>query len=420
MQYARATLVGVLNSNASSDAEARQRVVRLYRPLLGFAFMIDICCAVTLMIFKCDDQEDDQDLGSVDEVTVWSCMRQEMKDGLSLPSLYKEYSGFGDLVWLSLIRSILTSVILYAGIRFGCNTENNEDRLDSDSDGDRVRGEDVGLNSSGQNSSGLTRRSQEDTCIILPRPLLNGESGSGNGAGTAATSSSLLEPLLNRDESQLTNEQDNRSHASSQNESQQSNSTPSWFHRLKPSPGACKNTTLVFLFLTSTFFQIYAGVKVSTYEYTDESRPTPLLPILMCLTILWINAQSYFFRVLLEEMTREEGLFLPEEIHRHPVFYEESRGVAMHWCDLCHQRIKPNSGGCYRCSLCDFDICMACSKRSDAATVGENVLRGDSGVRTEIALDNKGYFTRTLRVVKPELGLILVSLILLACTSVTR
>eukprot|EP01083_Nonionella_stella_P161308 528148_1 len=94
--------------------------------------------------------------------------------------------------------------------------------------------------------------------------------------------------------------------------------------------------------------------------------------------------------------------------------------MAFHWCDLCRQRIKPTDGGVYRCSLCDFDVCMKCSKRSDAATVGENVLRGDRGVRAETALTNGGYFTRSMTIAKKELPLLMVSFGLLALSSVSR
>ena len=140
----------------------------------------------------------------------------------------------------------------------------------------------------------------------------------------------------------------------------------------------------------------------------------------MCLTVLWINAQAYVFRTLLSELTREEGLFLPPAVHRHPMFYESRRGMAMHWCDLCRQRIKPEEGGCYRCSLCDFDVCLKCARREDAATVGENVLRGDRGVRVEQSLTTGDYLRRSVTVARSELPLLLLSFVLLAASSMSR
>jgi len=78
-------------------------------------------------------------------------------------------------------------------------------------------------------------------------------------------------------------------------------------------------------------------------------------------------------------------------------------------------------GWAYRCSLCDFDICIACSKRNDAATVGENVLRGDRGVRTEESLTTRQYVKRSIAVAgKSEWPWLLVSFALLALSSVSK
>ena len=198
-------------------------------------------------------------------------------------------------------------------------------------------------------------------------------------------------------------------------------------------PITIKNSTLILLFLTSTFFQVYAGIKVSTFNYPSKNDEhttrftniNPALPPLMCLTILWINIMSYIFRVLLEELTRQDALYLPPTVHRHPVFYEENRGINLHWCDICRRRIVASSLssdtiGCYRCSLCDFDICVSCAQREDAATVGENLLRGDRGVRSEQVLDNRSYFSRSWVFVKPQLCLLSMSLLLLTCSSLTK
>lgn len=82
-------------------------------------------------------------------------------------------------------------------------------------------------------------------------------------------------------------------------------------------PAAAKNASLIALFCACTVFQVYAGIKVSYYEphhrHQQESflLSLYLLAPLMCLTVLWINASAYFFRTLLWEMKREDGLFLP-------------------------------------------------------------------------------------------------------------
>jgi ATP-binding cassette subfamily B protein len=59
-------------------------------------------------------------------------------------------------------------------------------------------------------------------------------------------------------------------------------------------------------------------------------------------------------------------------------------------------------------------MCRTCAKRTDAATVSENMLRGDKGVREEAAVTNSSYFSRSLSLARPELPLLLLSFLLLA------
>ena len=77
-------------------------------------------------------------------------------------------------------------------------------------------------------------------------------------------------------------------------------------------PKAVKHLVLALIFSLSTSIQVYTGLKVSSFDFSSVS---PWYPPLMCLTVLWINAGVYLCRTLLEEMTRESGLFLPE-VHR--------------------------------------------------------------------------------------------------------
>ena len=74
------------------------------------------------------------------------------------------------------------------------------------------------------------------------------------------------------------------------------------------SPKVIKGLVLLCVFLSSTFFQLYAGLKVSDFNFDKHSNSS--LPPLMCMTVLWINLLTYLIRTLLEEMTRENGLFL--------------------------------------------------------------------------------------------------------------
>jgi len=255
--------------------------------------------------------------------------------------------------------------------------------------------------------------------IILPSPsaspvLFHDDDDEG---GDEPQLASLSAPLLERD-----HQQDDEIATSLENQSSPSHGKCCSGRRLTVSAAVVKNASLIVLFVTSAVYQIYAGLKVSTFP-SDQS--TTLLVTLMCLSVLWINVAAQLFRTILLELTRNDGMFLSPEIHRHPVFFEDSKGVALHWCDLCRQRIGPDTNGagrsgCYRCSLCDFDICLKCAERSDAATVGENMLRGDRGVRVEASMDNTSYFKRSLAVARSEVPLLMVSFSLLAVSSVSR
>ena len=119
-----------------------------------------------------------------------------------------------------------------------------------------------------------------------------------------------LTVLLNNDDN--TNAMDD----SFQNENQEATPDSSRHETKKYSCSflTVKSSVYIILFMTSTFYQVYAGLKVTQ----DQN---PYLPPLMCLTIRWINITSYFFGVIVEEITSEKGLFLAAEVHRHPVFY---------------------------------------------------------------------------------------------------
>jgi ABC-type bacteriocin/lantibiotic exporter with double-glycine peptidase domain len=131
--------------------------------------------------------------------------------------------------------------------------------------------------------------------------------------------------------------------------------------------------------------------------------------------VLYINISVYLCRTLLTELTRVSGLFLPQ-IHRHPVFRHTS--LAYHWCDLCAVRIDSKTPA-YRCTICDFDMCATCCSRNDAALVGENVMRGDKGVKLEKTISTSAYFRRSLTLCRSEIPLLLLSFFLLSLSSLT-
>jgi len=270
-----------------------------------------------------------------------------------------------DFLLLSILRAITFPLLTFVGSKWGADmpfkcssvccevVEKVEDDNDNDDDGEK------------------------DDGIDLSKPLLDPLS-----TPSTSPTPSLSEPPLSKSSNRKT----------------------------RFTPDIVKVIVLFLLFLLSTSIQVYLGFRVSSYTFSSS-----LLPILLCLSVLWINLTVYLHRSLLDELTRPSGLFLPS-VHRHPVFLQ--KGLAFHWCDLCRTRIKGGAGA-FRCKLCDFDMCLKCAKRKDAAIVSENMLRGDKGVRSESTVSNGAYFGRALSMAKGEAPLLFLSfsLLILYCLS---
>mmetsp|Transcript_8853 Transcript_8853/g.11535 ORF Transcript_8853/g.11535 Transcript_8853/m.11535 type:complete len:924 (-) Transcript_8853:1361-4132(-) len=177
-----------------------------------------------------------------------------------------------------------------------------------------------------------------------------------------------------------------------------------------------KYSTMILIFVVSSAYQVYAGVKVSFFEWNSEET---LEVVMMCISVLWINLEAFFARTLIEELTREQGLYL-SDVHRHPLF--KDTGLNMHRCDLCKEKIfrRSERGVGWRCRLCDFDVCTVCASREDVADVSENMLRGDKGVRVEAEISNSTYFARAISIVKPERFLFCLSLLCLLFRSAAQ
>ncbi|KAH8060061.1 ATPase [Aureococcus anophagefferens] len=150
-----------------------------------------------------------------------------------------------------------------------------------------------------------------------------------------------------------------------------------------------KHCFLGLIFVCSTFTQVYVGMKVNTFEWgpddatglarhsearAEARRKTRVAQILLtCSSVLFTNVMVYIARELVKELTRDEGLFLPK-VHAHPLVFDAD--LCRHWCDLCSTPIR--RGGAWRCKLCDFDMCVPCASRKDAATgrIIDQVVRG--------------------------------------------
>ena len=177
-----------------------------------------------------------------------------------------------------------------------------------------------------------------------------------------------------------------------------------------------KHLCLTFLFVISTGTQVYTGIKTLDFSYTqhDPRASKTVLIVLVCGSILWINLEAWILRELVNELTRDHGLFL-KSIHRHALFFDS--GVSSHWCDLCGQRVSQ----AWRCKLCDFDGCVKCVARKKTANSQEHAVRTDKqGVRETKKMTATQYFIRSLKLASSEWKLFIFAFVFLILTSLAN
>lgn len=467
-----ASITAVVNGNARTDEEIRRNVRRFFGSLLALILFVDVGSAFLVVWMSCGSTSSTSSTHSGDsgDNRQLQCVKESI---FSLKAFhYNQYNNqhndnkedkLGDFVILAFLRCCLTLLLLWCGIRFG------KERTTTTT------------TATPSTSSRSTTRVDDDDVITnnLTEPLLRAghpddDDGDGdndndndNAMATSASASATTNEPLPDDETIETANGGIRTTSETATTSVASrprrNSSFFW------NPKRIKTFILLLVFVCCTLYQVYAGLRVATMEDGKNNNnnnndndddhhhhrllwtTTTIRTILLCATVLWINAEAYVTRVLIIELTRqEEGLlFLPPEIHRHPLYLEtDRRSMSMHWCDLCRQRISSTTttataaaaatcrvatntassspaaaagGYCYRCALCDFDICLPCSRRNDAATVGENVLRGDRGVRQETSLTTSDYVKRSIAVAgKSEWPWLVTSFVLLAISSLSK
>jgi hypothetical protein len=74
-----------------------------------------------------------------------------------------------------------------------------------------------------------------------------------------------------------------------------------------------KNIGIATLFIVSTFYQLIIGLKVSAYKFGGGGHHTfTFEAIMMCIGVFWVNLEVYTLRTIIDELTRQDGLFLPK------------------------------------------------------------------------------------------------------------
>lgn len=73
----------------------------------------------------------------------------------------------------------------------------------------------------------------------------------------------------------------------------------------------------------------------------------------------------------------------------------------------------------YRCTQCDFDLCVTCFKKKNRGT-GEGLIRGDKGAKDEVEISSTGYMLRAVRLATTHWVVILGAVVCLIATSASQ
>ena len=358
----RVTALDLLRTQASSEEDNRKAVARYYGGALLLAHVVDVCSAVGLLVAYTDGH--------------WRALVAPL---LRLDFAFRKE--LTDMLALAVLRAVLFPALTVLAVRFGrapyakaaccgCGRKKESSNRASDASGGAY--------------------------VALGGPTTPARAAGGDDSENAAEISARLADAENS-----------------------ANKALAQFR---------KHCFLGLIFVCSTFTQVYVGMKVNTFEWGPDNatglerhsearaearRKTRVAQILLtCSSVLFTNVMVYIARELVKELTRDEGLFLPK-VHAHPLVFDAD--LCRHWCDLCSTPIR--RGGAWRCKLCDFDMCVPCASRKDAATVGENVLRSDTGARVESDVSSSTYLRRAIGLASKQAPLLALAMALLASNS---
>eukprot|EP01119_Soliformovum_irregulare_P014910 TRINITY_DN4132_c0_g1_i1.p1 TRINITY_DN4132_c0_g1~~TRINITY_DN4132_c0_g1_i1.p1 ORF type:complete len:878 (-),score=215.90 TRINITY_DN4132_c0_g1_i1:50-2683(-) len=169
-------------------------------------------------------------------------------------------------------------------------------------------------------------------------------------------------------------------------------------------------TTFLFVFLT--ICQVLVGIKTISFHFAEAPSERFIQVFFVFAIILWINVQLWTSRQILDESTREEVLYFPF-VHLHPL--SPVADATYHSCDVCSKTIKKE--GSFQCtSGCDFDLCLACTKKVQDGKV-DGVLRTDKGPVQEIRISSWQYIKKGLSFAHSQKHIIFGALIFLMASS---
>lgn len=274
-----ASLADILNSSARSDEESQKRTVRIFGSVLGLLLFLDVAGSLATLYLVCRMGDCNEERTASDhhhpnssrggDGCISKCLLNSIRRGIHLHPIFKvaepdDGSGdddddhhhqdncgeFGDLFILSLVRSAATLLLLYIGIR--CGRHSKAPTADSPP----------------------SQQQQGASCIVVPSQ------------GSDAAINELEEPLLLADSDDRDSQE--------RDEADAEDATNNWCQRTVSfctNPVQIKNAIFLVLFVASTFFQVYAGLRVSTSCVLHRDQHSSaftymVIILLMCLTVL--------------------------------------------------------------------------------------------------------------------------------------
>ena len=184
-----------------------------------------------------------------------------------------------------------------------------------------------------------------------------------------------------------------------------------------------RNVCLALLFIACTGCSVTHAVKCVTFDALTSDSSDDAVPLRTALVRGLLLASGAMLAVVENALIAQaitdataQGGVLRRDLHAHPLFYASDASIVAHTCDCCRARVTEGM----RCAVCDFDCCLSCLVRRDAATA-EGGIRSDAGPSSDGAAASpppSAFFLRALKLVKSELPLFFLACSCLVATSI--
>eukprot|EP01128_Nolandella_sp_AFSM9_P007822 TRINITY_DN4407_c0_g1_i1.p1 TRINITY_DN4407_c0_g1~~TRINITY_DN4407_c0_g1_i1.p1 ORF type:complete len:948 (-),score=189.43 TRINITY_DN4407_c0_g1_i1:48-2849(-) len=349
--------------------------------LLVFVFYLDLAAAVVQwrLLLPASDPDD------VPELFSWTSALVTFIELVQFG--YDFESSTGDVVFVAVFRALTVPLLLFVAVKLG-NPDRAirllvKERTEQQSGGGK-RSDRIGRGSSFNNLEYVGTDSEDNTPLLSTNTLVEARRPI-NSLSPSPSSSSLSPPSLNITETE-------------KKEAQTRALTK-------------MNIALGCIFVIETFSQVHIGIKTVLFPF-EGSYTIPAICLVSL--IVWMNMELFIARSLAEDLTKDVGKFFPH-LHQHVLHFTSSDAMG-HICDLCRKRRIREA---YRCSDCDFDLCLNCTRKKSKGK-GEGLIRGDGGVKEERDISNWEYLRRGLFFAKPHLALIIVAVIMMLAGSLSQ